>query len=72
MNGKEELTTLLLDFIELPFSHSAENMAEVLVKILKEYGIEEKVSDNNLETKLKLTYHRLSLSLAIMHQQVLQ
>ncbi|KAE9385925.1 hypothetical protein BT96DRAFT_754853, partial [Gymnopus androsaceus JB14] len=42
-NGEEELTTTILDFIELPCSHSAENMAEVLAKVLKEYGIDGKV-----------------------------
>ncbi|KAJ3756101.1 hypothetical protein EV360DRAFT_29144, partial [Lentinula raphanica] len=29
-DGTEELTSLLLDFIELPCSHSAENMAKTL------------------------------------------
>ena len=43
-DGKEELATDLLDFIELSCSHSAENMAEALPKALKEYGIENKVS----------------------------
>jgi len=43
-DGKEELATDLLDFIELPCSHSAENMAEALAQALKEYGIENKVS----------------------------
>jgi hypothetical protein len=35
---------MLLDFIELPCSHSAQNMAAALEKTLKEYGIEEKVN----------------------------
>lgn len=43
-NGTEELTTTILDFIELACSHSAENMAEALAKTLKEYGIDGKVS----------------------------
>ncbi|KAE9383503.1 hypothetical protein BT96DRAFT_843747, partial [Gymnopus androsaceus JB14] len=43
-DGKEELTTTQLDFVELPCSHSAENMAEALAKVLKEYRIEGKVS----------------------------
>ena len=43
-NGTEELTTTILDFVELPCSHSAENMAQALVKMLKEYGIDGKVS----------------------------
>ncbi|KAJ3833742.1 hypothetical protein F5878DRAFT_492977, partial [Lentinula raphanica] len=29
-NGAEELTAVLLDFVELPCSHSGENMAEAL------------------------------------------
>ena len=45
-NGTEELTTTILDFIELPCSHSAENMVEALAKTLKEYGIDGKVSKN--------------------------
>lgn len=44
--GTEELTTTLLDFIELPRSHSGENMAEALAKTLREYGIDGKVSKN--------------------------
>ncbi|KAE9402042.1 hypothetical protein BT96DRAFT_816998, partial [Gymnopus androsaceus JB14] len=45
-DGTEELTTTLLDFVELPCSHSAENMAEALDKTFKEYGIDGKVSKN--------------------------
>lgn len=47
-DGTEELTTTLLDFIELPCSHSGENMAEALAKTLREYGIDGKVSKNLL------------------------
>ncbi|KAE9386883.1 hypothetical protein BT96DRAFT_838506, partial [Gymnopus androsaceus JB14] len=43
-DGTDELVTHLLDFIELPCLHSAVNMAEALTKVLKEYGIEKKVS----------------------------
>lgn len=43
-DGKEELTTKILDFVELPVSHSAENMAEAVAKVLREFGIEDKVS----------------------------
>lgn len=50
---KEELTTTLLDFIELPCSHSAKNMAEALAKTLKEYGIDGKVSKNIIENENK-------------------
>lgn len=42
-NGTEEPTTTILDFVELPSSHLAENMAEALT-ILKEYGLDGKVS----------------------------
>lgn len=42
-NGKEELTTVTLDFIELPCSHSAANMAAAVAKTLREYGIANKV-----------------------------
>ncbi|KAJ3816948.1 hypothetical protein F5880DRAFT_1493684 [Lentinula raphanica] len=39
----EELTTMLLDFFELPCSHSGFNMATAVEKTLREYGIEDKV-----------------------------
>lgn len=42
--GNEELTTAILDFVELPCSHSARNMAEAVTKTLKGYGIARKVS----------------------------
>lgn len=44
--GGDELTTRLLDFIELPCSHSGRNMAEAMGKCLEEYGIANKVSKN--------------------------
>lgn len=43
-DGKEALTTYQLDFVELPCSHSGKNMAEALARVLKEFGIEGKVS----------------------------
>lgn len=43
-DGTSDLVTHLLDFIELPCSHSAVNMAEALAKVLEEYGIDRKVS----------------------------
>lgn len=43
-DGTEETVTHLLDFVELPHSHSGENMAEALRKVLVDYGIEHKVS----------------------------
>lgn len=43
--GHEELTTVILDFIELPCSHSARNMADALAKSLQSYGIDKKVSE---------------------------
>lgn len=43
-DGTEETVTHLLDFIELPYSHSDDNMAEAVEKVLTEYGIEHKVS----------------------------
>ena len=48
-DGKEALVMHLLDFIELPCLHSGENMAEALAKVLKDYGIEDKVSYNTIE-----------------------
>ncbi|KAF5355384.1 hypothetical protein D9757_014613 [Collybiopsis confluens] len=42
-DGKEELFTTLLDFVELPVSHSGENMASAVAKILMLYGIEKKL-----------------------------
>lgn len=44
-NKEKELTTTILDFIELPCSHSAMNMANAVKKSLQEYGIEQKVSE---------------------------
>jgi hypothetical protein len=41
-NG-EPITTIL-DFIELPKSHSGKNMAQALVNTLNRYGIAHKVS----------------------------
>lgn len=49
--GSEELMTTILDFIELPCSHSAKNMAEAVTKLLKEYGIADKVSLRNSKGK---------------------
>lgn len=43
-DGREESITHLLDFMRLPCSHSGFNMATFLSKVLKEYGIEYKVS----------------------------
>jgi len=57
-DGKEELTTTILDFVELPCSHSAQNMAEALDKILKAYGIDGKVSSKYPMAYFKLTYRR--------------
>jgi len=54
-DGTEETVTHLLDFIELPHSHSGENMAEALRKVLVEYGIEDKVSRSVIERKKTLT-----------------
>ena len=42
--GKEVPVTHLLDFIELPCSHTGLNMANCIADVLKEYGIEDKVS----------------------------
>ena len=43
-SGKEEPVIHLLDFVELPCSHTGLNMAKCVVNVLKEYGIEDKVS----------------------------
>ncbi|KAJ3816595.1 hypothetical protein F5880DRAFT_1494115, partial [Lentinula raphanica] len=42
-DGTEELTSVLLDFVELPCSHSALNMAETLKNTLEGFGIANKV-----------------------------
>ncbi|KAF5364882.1 hypothetical protein D9757_015275 [Collybiopsis confluens] len=42
-DGKEDLFTTLLDFVELLVSHSGENMASAVAEILKSYGIEDKL-----------------------------
>ncbi|KAJ3967392.1 hypothetical protein EV361DRAFT_807366, partial [Lentinula raphanica] len=43
-DGKEVLTGVLLNFVELPCSHSAINMAKTIVQTLEEYGVADKVS----------------------------
>lgn len=43
-DGTEEKVTHLLDFVELPHSHSGDNMAEAVQNVLREYGIKDKVS----------------------------
>jgi len=40
-----EPVTTILDFIELPRSHSGENMAEAFVEAVTHYGIAHKVSN---------------------------
>jgi hypothetical protein len=35
---------MLLDLVEVPKSHSGVNLAEAFVKVLQEFGIEDKVS----------------------------
>ncbi|KAJ3816387.1 hypothetical protein F5880DRAFT_1494337 [Lentinula raphanica] len=46
-DGQEKLTSVLLDFVELPCSHTAENMANAVEATLKDYGITEKVKISN-------------------------
>ena len=41
----DEPVTAILDFIELPRSHSGENMAEAFVEAVTRYGIAHKVSN---------------------------
>ena len=43
-NGKEDPVNHLLDFVELPCSHTGLNMAKCVERVLKEYGIQDKVS----------------------------
>ena len=43
-DGPETLTEILLNFVELPCSHSGENMARTVAKILEEYNLQGKVS----------------------------
>jgi hypothetical protein len=37
---------MLLDLVEVPRSHSGANLAEAFANVLKEFGIEDKVSFN--------------------------
>lgn len=48
-DGVEEPITHVLDFIELPCSHTGRNMAECVVRVLEEYGIQNKVSIHLLQ-----------------------
>lgn len=49
---------MLLDLVEVPRSHSGANLAEAFANVLKEFGIEDKVSFNSLlKLGIGLTYH---------------
>lgn len=52
----DEPVTTILDFIELPKSHSGRNMAEALVVTLNRYGIAHKVS-SFCKRRMKLTLY---------------
>ena len=52
-----EPIALLLDIVEVPFSHTGVNLARAFADILEDFGISDKVSvmrndDNNLLTHL--------------------
>ncbi|KAJ3753645.1 hypothetical protein EV360DRAFT_53123, partial [Lentinula raphanica] len=44
LDGSEELTEILLAFVELLRSHSTINMAKTVIETLDEYSVHEKVS----------------------------
>ena len=48
---------MLLDLVKVPRSHSGVNLAEAFANILKDFGIEDKVSyiDHSSALKLELT-----------------
>ena len=52
---KEEPITTILDFIELPKSHTGRNMAQALVDTLNRYGIAHKVSTCSIREETMLT-----------------
>ena len=47
---------MLLDLVEVAKSHSGINLAEAFAKVLKGFGIEDKVSRILQCTKINLTY----------------
>jgi len=52
-NGNPVMT--ILDFIELPKSHTGRNMAQALVNTLERYGIAHKVSTCGIQEDSMLT-----------------
>jgi hypothetical protein len=48
LEAQGEPLSFLLDFVELPKSHSGKNMADAFTEILKDFGAEEKVSTYTL------------------------
>ena len=61
---------MLLDLVEVAKSHSGVNLAQAFANVLKEFGIEDKVSFNiaRLDYNWDLPYHfRSSVLPATMH-----
>ena len=48
--------TIILDFVNLPVSHTGENMGKAFSKVVHEWGIEDKVRTNALERNALLTH----------------
>jgi hypothetical protein len=67
-----EPMSLLLDLVEVAKSHSGVNLAAAFAKILKDFGIEKKVSFlDHLHEKWDLPWNRFSVSHATMHHQTM-
>ena len=61
---------MLLDLVEVARSHSGVNLAQAFANVLKEFGIEDKVSSNitQLDHNWDLPYHpRFSVLPATTH-----
>jgi len=56
--------SFLLDIIELPKSHTGENLATAFVTVLQNFGVDEKVRVSNSDLKSLLTYDMYCRSLA--------
>jgi hypothetical protein len=46
---------MILDLVEVPRSHSGENLAKAFVEVLRAFGVKDKVNIHYLVTAIQLT-----------------
>jgi hypothetical protein len=56
MEQKGEPFSMLLDLVEVAKSHSGQNLAEAFEKVLKDFGVSDKVSSFRLNIKTDNLY----------------